>query len=129
MVGEPEGPVQPAFAHREYVATVAGMGADVTDFESEVLERSRNVPVLADFWAPWCGPCRQLAPTLEELSKTMADKVKVVKMNVDESQQIPGEMGIRSIPTLILFKNGQKVDTQVGSMPLAALTKMIESHL
>ena len=96
-------------------------------FENEVIKNPGLV--LVDFWAPWCGPCRQLTPILEELNKNMVGKVKIVKMNVDDSQEVPGQMGIRSIPTMILFKNGQKVDTQVGSVPLAALVQMIESHI
>ena len=96
-------------------------------FENEVIKNPGLV--LVDFWAPWCGPCRQLTPILEELNKNMVGKVQIVKMNVDDSQEVPGQMGIRSIPTMILFKNGQKVDTQVGSVPLAALVQMIESHI
>jgi len=83
------------------------MTLQVTDatFEQEVLQS--DVPVLLDFWAPWCGPCRMVAPILDELSEEFAGRAKIAKVNVDENQQIPAQFGIRSIPTLILFKNGQ----------------------
>ncbi len=96
------------------------MTANVTDqsFTAEVLESSQ--PVLVDFYADWCGPCQALAPHIEELSKTRSD-IKVVKINIDENPMTPTQYGIRSIPTLIVFKNGQAAATKMGSMPKSQL--------
>ena len=88
-----------------------------------------DVPVLLDFWAPWCGPCRMVAPILDELSEEFAGRAKIAKVNVDENQQIPAQFGIRSIPTLILFKNGQVVATQVGALPKSQLAAFVEQAL
>ena len=82
------------------------------DFDTNVLKAAK--PVLIDFWAPWCGPCRMAEPVLEELSETYKDKVSIVKMNVDENPGVPENYGIMSIPTTVLFKNGQEVGRQVG---------------
>lgn len=87
------------------------------DFESVVV--NSDIPVLLDFWAPWCGPCKMIAPVLDELAPEFAGKVKIVKMNVDDNQATPAQFGVRSIPTLLLIKNGQVVATQVGALPLA----------
>lgn len=105
------------------------MTLQVTDatFEQEVLQS--DVPVLLDFWAPWCGPCRMVAPILDELSEEFADRAKIAKVNVDENQRIPAQFGIRSIPTLILFKNGQVVATQVGALPKSQLAAFVEQAL
>ncbi len=88
-------------------------------FEQEVLKS--DIPVLVDFWAVWCGPCKAIAPTVEELAKQYKGKVKVAKMDVDEHQNVPQQYGIRSIPTLLLFKGGRVVDTIVGAVPKAKL--------
>ncbi len=103
------------------------MAGKVTDgeFKKEVLES--DIPVLVDFWAEWCGPCKMLAPTLDELSKDLAGKVKIVKMNVDENPAMPSALGIRGIPTMMLFKNGENVGTKVGASPKAALAEWIAS--
>jgi thioredoxin 1 len=85
--------------------------------------------VLVDFWAPWCGPCRMIAPVLEEVDQEMGDKVKVVKVNVDENQETAGKYGIMSIPTLLVFKNGQVVDQVVGYQPKEALVQLLQNHL
>lgn len=108
------------------------MGANtiaVTDatFEKEVIQSS--VPVLIDFWAEWCAPCRAIAPTLEEIAGEYKGKVKVVKMNVDENPDVPSQFGVRSIPTLLVFKGGRQVDQAIGSMPKAQLVSLIQKAL
>ena len=93
------------------------------DFESVVV--NSDIPVLLDFWAPWCGPCKMIAPVLDELAPEFAGKVKIVKMNVDDNQATPAQFGVRSIPTLLLIKNGQVVATQVGALPKTQLANFI----
>ncbi len=85
--------------------------------------------VLADFWAPWCGPCKMIAPVLEELHSELSEKVKIVKLDVDENQQTAGEYGVMSIPTLILFKDGQPVDKVIGYQPKEALEELINRNV
>lgn len=97
------------------------------DFEREVL--SSDVPVLVDFWAPWCGPCMMLAPTTEEIAEEYAGKVKVVKVNTDELPMLAMQYGIRGIPTVILFVNGNVADVKVGLQPKAVFESMIEKTL
>ena len=101
----------------------------VTDatFETDVLKSDR--PVLVDYWAEWCGPCKMIAPILDDVSRDYGDRLQVAKMNVDENQQVPAQFGIRGIPTLMLFKSGELVATQVGALPKAQLTAFIDSHL
>ena len=101
----------------------------VTDatFDAEV--RKSDLPVVVDFWAEWCGPCRQIGPALEELSAQYAGKVKIVKVNVDENPQLPAMMGVRGIPALFLFKNGKVFSNKVGAAPKAALQNWIETAL
>ncbi|MGQ9553971.1 MAG: thioredoxin [Anaerolineae bacterium] len=102
---------------------------EVTDstFVSEV--EQATVPVLVDFWAPWCGPCLMLAPTVEEIAQEQAARLKVVKINVDENSQTATRFQVMSIPTLILFKSGQQVERIVGAMPKAAIVSQIQRHL
>jgi thioredoxin 1 len=97
------------------------------DFKEVVLDS--DLPVLVDFWAPWCGPCRMVAPVVEEIAQQYEGKVKVVKLNTDENPQIASQYGIRSIPTLIVFKDGQKQDTVVGAVPKTTLSNTLEKHL
>lgn len=101
----------------------------VTDssFEEEVL--SSNVPVLVDFWAEWCGPCKALTPVLEEVALNYTDKVKFMKVDVDENKATPGKYGVRGIPTLILFKDGEVLATKVGSLTKSQLIAFVDSHL
>jgi len=104
---------------------VAGV-QEVTDasFDGEVLKS--DVPVLIDLWAPWCGPCKAISPVVEELAKEYSGRLKVVKMNVDDNPQTPSRYGVRSIPNLILFKDGQVRDQIVGAVPKAHLVKAID---
>ena len=99
----------------------------VTDdsFEQDVKRSSK--PVVVDFWAEWCGPCKQVAPHLEELSDEMSDRIDVVKMNVDENPRTPGSLQVRGIPTLMVFKDGELVAQRVGAMPKSALRQWLDS--
>ena len=96
-------------------------------FDSDVLQSSK--PVLVDYWAEWCGPCKMIAPILDEVSKSYKDKLQVAKMNVDENRDIPAKFGIRGIPTLMLFKGGQLAATKVGAMSKAQLTAFLDQQL
>ena len=97
-----------------------------TNFQAEVLNSS--TPVLVDFWAEWCGPCRALGPKLEEIAGEMAGKVRVVKLNVDENPQTPGQYGIRGIPAMLLFKDGKQVGELVGNHPKDNITEFLKTH-
>jgi thioredoxin 1 len=96
-------------------------------FDTDVLKSSE--PVLVDFWAEWCGPCKAIAPILDEVSGAYAGKLRVAKVNVDENRGIPAQFGIRGIPTLILFKNGEAAATKVGALSKAQLTAFIDGNL
>ena len=98
-----------------------------TTFESDVIKS--DVPVLVDFWAEWCGPCRMLSPILDQISEEYTGKLKIVKVNVDESNVTAATYGVRGIPTLLLFKNGQVTDTKVGSLPKSQLTTFIDNNI
>ena len=98
-----------------------------TTFETEVL--LANKPVLVDYWAEWCGPCKMIAPILDEVASAYDGKLQIAKMNVDENRDMPSKFGIRGIPTLMLFKNGQLAATKVGAMSKAQLTAFIDQQL
>ena len=97
------------------------------DFEEQVLNSDK--PVLVDYWAEWCGPCKMIAPILEELSADYGDKVQIAKLNIDENPDTPPKYGIRGIPTLMLFKNGNVEATKVGALSKSQLTAFIDSNL
>lgn len=96
-------------------------------FESDVLKADK--PVLVDYWAEWCGPCKMIAPILDEVSASYKDKLRIAKMNVDENREIPAKFGIRGIPTLMLFKDGQLAATKVGALSKAQLVAFIDQQL
>jgi thioredoxin 1 len=104
------------------------MAQNVTDadFASEVL--TANQPVLVDFWAEWCPPCKAMEPALEQLSDELAGRVKIVKLNIDENPSTTVQYGVRSIPTMILFKGGEATDMKIGALPGSALANWLESH-
>jgi thioredoxin 1 len=106
---------------------MATVKVDNANFQSEVLESSE--PVVVDFWAEWCGPCKMIGPSLEEISNEMAGKVKVAKLNIDENPELAAKFGVRSIPTLAMFKGGEVADIKVGAAPKTALSAWISGAI
>ncbi|MDA8232442.1 MAG: thioredoxin TrxA [Magnetospirillum sp.] len=102
---------------------------NVTDasFDADVLKAAG--PVLVDFWADWCGPCRQIAPALEDLAKDLGEKITVAKINIDDNPATPGKYGVRGIPTLMIFRNGQVAATKIGALPKSKLYEWVESSI
>jgi thioredoxin 1 len=98
-----------------------------SSFETDVLKS--NKPVLVDFWAEWCGPCKMLAPALEEIAQTMGDKVTVAKLNIDDNPRTTKNYGVKGIPTLMMFKNGQVAGTRIGNLPKSQLVAWVQSVL
>ncbi|MCB1456382.1 MAG: thioredoxin [Nitratireductor sp.] len=104
---------------------MATVKVDKSNFQNDVL--NSDVPVVVDFWAEWCGPCKMIAPSLEEISTEMEGKVKITKLNIDENPDLAAQYGVRSIPTLVLFKGGEPASMQVGARPKSALADWIKS--
>ncbi|MBT9372788.1 thioredoxin [Rhizobium sp. CSW-27] len=105
---------------------MATVKVDNANFASEVLEASE--PVVVDFWAEWCGPCKMIAPSLEEIATELAGKVKIAKLNIDENPELAAKFGVRSIPTLAVFKGGEVADIKVGAAPKSALSNWISNN-
>ncbi len=102
---------------------MATVKVDKSNFQRDVLDAAE--PVVVDFWAEWCGPCKMIAPALDEISKELGGKVKIAKLNIDENPELAAQFGVRSIPTLMIFKAGQVADTKVGAAPKTALSHWI----
>ena len=98
-----------------------------SNFANDVI--NSNIPTIVDFWAAWCGPCKQIGPILEEISDEKKDQINVYKINIDENPEIPQKYGVRGIPTLMFFNDGKLIDTKVGSIPKSSLNKWIENNL
>jgi thioredoxin 1 len=124
-----ERPPHPPYIGPTLVQEIAMATASVTDssFAADVLGASK--PVLVDFWAEWCGPCKMIGPSLEELSEELAEKVTIVKLNIDDNPDAPTRYGVRGIPTMILFKDGQPAATKIGAEPKSRIQAWLEDAL
>ena len=105
------------------------MALEITDDNFEELVLKSDKPVLVDFWAEWCGPCKLIGPILEEIALEQESKIKIFKLNIDDNPETPQKFGVRGIPTLMLFKEGKLIDSKVGSLPKTSLTAWIQSNL
>jgi len=112
-----------------FIRVLTAMAETVTDNTFEEMVLKSELPVLVDFWAPWCGPCRMIGPLIDELASEYQGRIKAVKLNTDESPNVATEYGIRSIPTVMIFKNGEKLDTVIGAVPKSTLQNTVEKYL
>jgi thioredoxin 1 len=119
---------QPVTAQEEKMSDNIQSVSDAS-FQADVIEASKTQPVMVDFWADWCRPCHMLTPTVEEVAREHAGKLKVVKLNVDENMNVPAKFSIRGIPTLLVFKGGQVADQLVGAVPKEQIVKILERHI
>ncbi|WHN66681.1 thioredoxin [Cysteiniphilum sp. QT6929] len=102
---------------------------NITDSEFESAVVNSEQPVLVDFWAPWCGPCKMIAPILDQVAEHYGEKLKIVKINVDDNQDTPAKFGVRGIPTLMVFKDGENVETKVGAVQKSQLIQILDKHI
>ena len=105
------------------------MAKNITDNDFDHEIANSKLPVLIDFWAPWCGPCKQLSPIIDELSQDLGDKINVYKCNIDDNPESPSKHSVRGIPTLMIFKDGKLLNSKVGSLPKSALYEWVKNHL
>ena len=115
------------YSYNAYFGIMSTYTITDSNFDEEI--KNSKVPILVDFWAEWCGPCKQIGPILEDIGEVKKDKLKILKLNIDENPQTPQKFGVRGIPTLMLFKDGKLVDTKVGSLPKNMLESWLDPNL